>query len=162
VIRIKVVFNPKKHCPISINYKYYLANICNELIKESNMENKKKNINNTERVTYERTSLISFSKFYCTQYEIKNSKISFQGSINWYIYSPSYELVLFLVHKLFKTEVLKIGSEILELCSLEVSMEESSEFNSNNKKRISFIRSNTEIANIIRDYRSIDAGEKII
>jgi CRISPR/Cas system endoribonuclease Cas6 (RAMP superfamily) len=119
VIRLKLKLNPKNNAPISLNYKYYLAAICNELINSCSQDICEKLAKNSIDFYSEKRELLTFTQFYCSDYEIKDSKIVFKGTISWYISSPEYELILHIVQKLFNLNLLKVGNEEFEILSFE-------------------------------------------
>lgn len=138
MIRLKLMLKPKKHVPISVNYKYYLAAYCNKLIS-SCVEDIDSILNKyTAADSSKKNEVLSFTQFFCTDYEIKDKKIIFKDAVNWYITSPVYELILHIVQELFNSNIIKIANEEFEIISYEAAEIEDTTAVEINKESIKF------------------------
>lgn len=120
MIRLRLRLRPKKNMPISLNYKYYLAAICNNLVNsgDDNYDEKLKEYN--MKSENRKVELLTFSQFFCMNHETWDSKIKFNDTVYWYITSPLYELILHMVQELYTEGSLKIAKEEFEILGFEV------------------------------------------
>ncbi|MFA9397243.1 MAG: hypothetical protein ACERKV_03140 [Clostridiaceae bacterium] len=123
MIKLKIDLIPKNNSPLPIIYNSYLDDLCNNIINDKKKDftnRRKKHINlNDEKQRY----LLTYSKLYCSKYEIDNSYIKFKDKVTWYITSPIYELILHFVQKLFNSHSLKIGESEFKVVGLTISKE---------------------------------------
>jgi CRISPR-associated endoribonuclease Cas6 len=121
VIRLKISLKPKKNCALSLNYKYYLAAVCKNVLNTSseNFDDKLKKYNESQ--INKKSELLTYTGFFCSQHEIKGTRIIFRDIISWYISSPLYELILHLVQEFFSAGSIKIGKEEFEIVGIEAS-----------------------------------------
>jgi CRISPR/Cas system endoribonuclease Cas6 (RAMP superfamily) len=163
VIKLRLKLYPKKNNPISLNYKYYLAAFCNNLISCCSDEFDEKLKKHNMKLNNKKVDLLSFTQFFCTDYEIKDTKIIFKDVINWYITSPVYELILHVVQELHNAGSIQIAKEEFEIISIEATELEDSILIDLNKDNYTLpLNKANDLTNRLEAYHMLLKDEMII
>lgn len=163
MIRLKLKLKPKKNIPISLNYKYYLAVLCSNLINNcsDNINEKLREYNLKSKG--KRAELLEFTQFYCGNHEIRDTKVIFNDTVNWYLTSPIYELILYLVQELHNAGSIKVAKEEFEILSLEATeIEETSHIESNKDNFMLHLNRSYELSDKFDNYYLLLRDEMII
>lgn len=106
-------------------------------------------------------SILTFSNFHCSKYEIKENKIIFKDAVSWYITTPVYEVMLHISQKLFNMEFIKVGGEELEVTGIEAAELQMHSSNLSESKGSRSYTQDWQIYDKLKDYYT-HSEEKII
>lgn len=118
-MRLKVSLYSERRQIIDVNYNYQLAALINNFLMKSKntsiVEMKLK-----EKVKKKKLRMFCFSKLFIAQSKIVGSEMEVKGSVDWYISSPSKELLCEIAQALINGGKIKIGRSEFNIVLAEV------------------------------------------